>query len=39
MNKKCNWCKKQVEKVYDYKGWKVCWDCYWKDVDKERGLK
>jgi len=30
----CHSCKKQSDKLYELRGWKVCWNCYWKDVDK-----
>ena len=34
----CDFCKKDrwTDKLYDLRGWKVCWDCYWKDVDKKQ---
>ena len=31
----CYFCKKKIDKLYDLRGWKVCWDCYFEDVDKE----
>lgn len=31
----CNWCKKRANRLYECRGWDVCWNCYWEDVDKE----
>ena len=33
----CHWCGRDKVKLYDHKGWKICWDCYWEDVDKDLG--
>ena len=33
----CNWCKKDRDKLYEHKGWMVCWDCYFEDIDKTLG--
>ena len=29
----CEWCKQVKDKLYDFAGFKVCWNCYWKRVD------
>jgi hypothetical protein len=36
---KCYFCKKKTDKLYELRGWKVCWDCYFEDVDKEERAK
>lgn len=40
----CDFCKKDMgfvkkatNKLYDLRGYRVCWDCYWEDVDKDLG--
>lgn len=35
----CNFCKKTADKLYDLRGWKVCWNCYFEDVDKKKEVK
>jgi len=41
---KCEFCGKDMgdvittfNKLYDLKGRRVCYDCYWEDVDKDLG--
>lgn len=35
----CYLCKKKVDKLYEFRGWRVCWDCYFKEVDKDMNKK
>lgn len=37
--RECNFCKKKADKLYELRGWEVCWDCYFEDVDKEKVTK
>ena len=33
--KECHFCKKKVDKLYELRGWKGCWDCYYEIADRE----
>jgi hypothetical protein len=33
----CYFCKKQTDKLYELRGWDVCYDCYFEDIDKDLG--
>ena len=34
---KCYFCKKESDKLYELRGWEVCYDCYFEDIDKDLG--
>jgi len=37
--RECYLCKNKTNKLYEFRGWKVCWDCYFKKVDENMNKK
>ena len=35
--RECYFCKKESDKLYELRGWEVCYDCYFEDIDKDLG--
>ena len=33
--RECYFCKKKADKLYEFRGWEICWDCYFKKVDED----